>query len=669
MLRPQLLALLLAAALVACRGPSLSQVNPSLGVDTPALDFGAVKPGRTRALTVVLEARTNSPVALAQVSVAGEAFALTSTPPERLAPFERFELRVAFSPAAAGAFDGVLTVGSDDVDAPQRSVPLRGLGVPPVGVLSLGCDADAGCAATVTGVPLRVDFGEEPLVRRLPLPFAALPFVTLQNVGVVPLSVGALAPRDAGAFAVEGPPLPLELSPDAGATWRLRFTPTLATQQRYADVLELETDEGVSPRRAVALAGTLRPNLPPAVCLNLTQAGRPGAPRTWTAEADWAPLRAGPPDGGYDFRAARAVRPADVVTFSATSGPDERACTSDPEDGRLQLTYAWTLVRWPTGSNPPPLVSAASPAVQLVPLATGEYELELRVEDAQRNAAAARAVFRVANDAELAVQLAWAKSDAGADVDLDLHLVRPLARPFGVLGVDGGVLALDSSAFSVAATLADAGVRLDWGLPGAAWDDPTLTLDDTGAGARLEAITLDGPANDSACAAADCVYEVWVHQFRDARARGGAACVVSGCLDGERCGCGAGLVCVADVAPRDAGASGAGRCRAPVPVDVRVFAFAREVAAIPLPTLTPPDELGVGAPCHALHVADVVWPRRGADAGVTVRVVGADGGARVTAAEVRRFGLRPAGPVPSQDCAPNARAASGALPWYAEEPR
>ena len=250
--------------------------------------------------------------------------------------------------------------------------------------------------------------------------------------------------------------------------------------------------------------------------------------------------------------------------------------------------------------------------------------------------------------------------------------MRPASTPFGITALpDGGALIDDTSGFTVGSALGDAGLSLDWGFPGPS-DDPRLNVDDSGDGPLVENVSLDAPEHDPACAAASCAWGLWVHAFRDSRALASPpTCSLQGCTEGEACGCPAGLRCVGDAAPKDAGVTGNGRCRPPTDVRLRVYAHGVELATLPVPTLAPPDALSLAAPCQLVHVADVVWPARGTDAGVQVVPVGVDGQGRFTTPELHRYGWRPAGPQPNLTCAPNTRRtiSSGQVPWYAEEPR
>jgi hypothetical protein len=422
------------------------------------------------------------------------------------------------------------------------------------------------------------------------------------------------------------------------------------------------------------------------ICANLVRVVPPvtgDPPRDYTSA--WSSLTT-VPAGGYDFRLNRDVRPGELAIFSGLSdAANAMTCSFDPEDGRA-LIWAWTLVSAPAGAASLAIAGAATPQAQLRPVVTGEYTLQLTVTDSQQRATSTTLRFTVAIKQDFVAQLQW---PGFAGVDLDVHLVRPSAvttssDPFsGVFSFFSAGAAnhtagdINGYAVTTQRAMPGAGFDFDWGQPGSA-DDPTLNVDDTGNGPLLENVSLNSPENDPLCATASCTYKVLVHAFNDARVSTPAGCVVdggTGCRDGERCSCAAAERCVADSAPAGDAGVGAGKCSlAPKPV-VRLFFKANPTpaAVIPLDTLSPPDDLVIGAPCQMLYVADVVWPAKSAigtlpDGGTpppVVTVTGADVTGRVSSPSIGRFGYRQAGG--SLQCSPDVTLSG--VPWYAAQPR
>lgn len=686
------LALALSVAGCNCK-QNVNTILPSLGVTPAGVDFGQVKVGATAVRTVKLAARTQTSVTLSSVTLegAGAAAFTMSTAPAQVAPLGEESLTITFAPVALEAYPATLVIASDDPDRPTTRVALAGEGAKPILEVTPTCEASLNCKGTVTVTPPAIDFGAEPKDRLVPIPETALPTVVVVNAGPVELTVTKLAVEgtDAAAFTFTGSidPGGKVLAASEGFNVPIRFTPTSEAQTTYSAELVIESDDTDHAQVKVTLTGTLRPNLPPEVCANLVRVVPPvtgDGPRDYSSGAEWDALRT-PPAMGYDFTASRDVRPGDLAIFSASSpGDATSACSFDPEDGRTSLSYAWRLVSAPAGGMSLSLAGATTSQVQLRPVVTGDYVLELTVADVQMHATTITIRFAVAVKEDLVAQLQWT---GASDVDLDVHLVRPSAATGGTFSGafdffshgTSSKTAGDINGYAVTTQRAmpGAGFDFDWGLAGSA-DDPRLNVDDTGSGALLENVSLNYPENDPDCATASCRYKVMVHYFKDARTHSPSGCFVDGgvgCLDGEACSCGTTERCVADGAPIGDAGMGTGKCFEPPHPVVRLFfrGSATPAAEIPLDSLMPPDQLSLGAPCHMLYVADVEWPAKSAvgslpDGGTpppVVDVKGADGMGRVTSPVISRFGWRQTGG--SLQCSPDVTLSG--VQWYSEQPR
>ncbi len=681
-----------------CRcGGTVATVRPTLRVTPLSVAFGPVKVGSSHLSTLKLEAQTKTSVAITGVTVANggapggaEGFKVTRTP-TAIGSLSSEELDVSFFPTSAQAYEAVLTVASDDPEHATVEVLLTGEGSQAQIAVTPDCAVARKCVGTVTVMPPSIEFPPEPFVRLLPVDVSTLPSVNILNEGLVDLQVSAVAFQgpDAAAFAIPGnatfPAAGLLLKPAEGRSLSVRFTPSSEAQQSYSAQMVISSDDPARPKVTVNLTGTLRPNLAPVVCANLIKV-QPidDSPLDYSTQAEWATLSAAPA-GGYDFTTRRNVEPRAVVIFSAISDlADQTRCTSDPEDGRLMLTYSWKLISAPTGAMSLGISGATTPQATLRPIVTGEYTLELTVKDVQMHATAVTMKFAVALKQDLVAQLQW---PGFGEVDLDLHLVRPSAAtqpadPFsGVFAFfeagDAGHTSGDVNGYSVIKKANTPSFDFDWGNVGTP-DDPRLNIDDTGSGTLLENVSLNYPENDPKCATTNCTYKVLVHYFKDARVQvAPLACIIDGgtdCADGLGCSCTSGQRCVADSAPRGDAGVGVGKCFAPPKPVVRIFLKGSAIAAatIPLERLTPPDELAIGAPCQMLYVADIEWPAKTLlgslpDGGTPLANVfprGADAG-RIVSPQLARFGWRQTGG--SLQCSPDTTKGA-AVDWYSRQP-
>jgi hypothetical protein len=688
-----MLALLPLSLFAACRGceRTVSDVAPTASVRPAEVKFGKVKLGQQASAQFTLAATTRAALAVEPPTLGAgnlpggaEGFSLGAAP-ATVAPLAEVSVPVTFLPTVEQGYEAVVSLRTNDPENPTVSVLLTGEGSLPHLVVTPQCDPTV---ARCIGLPpspgtLALDFGPQPRRRASPVPANRLPSVALVNEGDVPLELRALRVEgpDASSFSLRGTTgTTLVLQGGEGVNVPVDFTPTSESQATYAAELVIESDDPSATVVRVGLMGSLRPNQPPVVCANVVQV-KPGdgsLPLLYDTAADWAPLLISPP-AGYDFTASRDVQPLSEVKLSALSSAEATVCSTDPEDERTGLQFRWSVVSVPSGSTVNLLSGAGTPVAVFRPTMTGDYQLQLTVTDSEGSATSTTLQLRVARKEDLVAQLSWGGEDGGfAGVDLDLHLVRPGSPPFsffseGAVAGAAGATSGDLNGYSATVGRNVTGFNFDWGQAGAA-DDPRLNVDDTGQGALVENVSLNDPEHAAECAAGPCAYGVWVHYFKDGRAPTGAsACDVnSSCADGEACQCSAALACVANEAVAGGPISGAGRCFLPPQPVVRIYLRGRATPAAEIPLA--PDAWQLGAPCQALHVADVLWPRAGAPDGGTAL----DGGSEPVvvpvgpgaAAANGRFGLRTAGDLAcSPDltlAAPNAPA--GAVSWYGPQP-
>jgi hypothetical protein len=258
--------LLALATVAACKQNPVKPVEPELAVSSLEARFGAVKLDTAGTVTLELRALTQSTVDLTEITIDGDPAFTVAAPPTQVPGLDVAALAVTFRPLEVRAYAATLRIRSNDARNPQVLVALSGDGATAQLTLVPGCDGDAGCTGSVVLAPPALDFGEEPLLRRLPLEDAKLPYLELHSAGAVPLTVASVAIEgaDATAFTLVGAPtFPTDLAAGATTTLRLRFVPTLQSQLSYAATAVLHTDDPQATEVRVPLTGRARPNLPP----------------------------------------------------------------------------------------------------------------------------------------------------------------------------------------------------------------------------------------------------------------------------------------------------------------------------------------------------------------------------------------------------------------------
>ena len=110
-----------------------SQYDPDIQVDESTLDFGTIAVGDSAQLTLEISNNGASTLTIDSAVLADPSgpFATTFTGPENLAPGEALSLELTFTPVDHGAFEGTLTIASNDPDHPEVTVALQGEAIVP----------------------------------------------------------------------------------------------------------------------------------------------------------------------------------------------------------------------------------------------------------------------------------------------------------------------------------------------------------------------------------------------------------------------------------------------------------------------------------------------------------------------------------------------------------
>lgn len=157
------------------------------------------------------------------------------------------------------------------------------------------------------------------------------------------------------------------------------------------------------------------------------------------------------------------IAPLDGATWEASASYDP--------DGRALISYEWTVVDRPAGSE---ARFASGTDVTFVPDLAGTYVAELVVtNDAGVRSEPCTATLDVTPTDQLWIEMYWSQSGD----DMDLHLLAP-----------EGELVTNGDCYYGTCTYG----RLDWGVRGDDTDDPVMDLDDI-PGTGPEAITLPVP--------------------------------------------------------------------------------------------------------------------------------------------------------------------------------
>ena len=101
-------------------------IAPILNVDVTDLDYGVVKVGETKTLTITVKNVGNSDLHITQCALSGKGFGLANSCPATITPGQKpAEIGVNFSPSDVVQYNGTLTIISD---GGQKTISLKGQG-------------------------------------------------------------------------------------------------------------------------------------------------------------------------------------------------------------------------------------------------------------------------------------------------------------------------------------------------------------------------------------------------------------------------------------------------------------------------------------------------------------------------------------------------------------
>jgi Abnormal spindle-like microcephaly-assoc'd, ASPM-SPD-2-Hydin len=189
-------------------GTGIASTTPTLTVSTNSLSFGNVAVNSAATLPLTLTSSGTAPVTISAATLTGTGFTDSGTTfPLTLNPNQSVTLQVDFSPAAAGAATGQLTLNSNSTTG-AITIQLAGTG-------------------TVTTSPQltvstnSLSFGSVAVNSTATLP------LTLTSSGTAPVTISASTLSGTG-FTDSGASFPVTLNPSQTVTLQLKFNPTAA---------------------------------------------------------------------------------------------------------------------------------------------------------------------------------------------------------------------------------------------------------------------------------------------------------------------------------------------------------------------------------------------------------------------------------------------------------
>lgn len=398
------------------------QLYPRIAVAPDFVDFGEVTSPVEATTQVFVTNNGRAPLEL-ELALEGDRDAFSANFTDGVVAIdETLGIELAFRPPTFLDYEVELVFRSNDIDAPEVRVPVTGTGV-------------AAPLPDIAITPLTLDFGD------IGVGSSSTEYLLLRNEGDAALTLGAVEQVGSGAFSLETDPSHGVVGPRSEVPVILRYTPF--GPDGDSGTLTFPSDDPDEPTVQVVLLG----------------------------------------NGGGDY-----AYPVAQIDCPGTSEPPiwvdlDGSGSTDPE-GHLPLTYAWTLLSRPTGSQED-LTNLTTETTRLFTDVAGPYEVQLQVTNAVGTISAPdRCTIDAIPIDELHVELSWDTPAA----DLDLHLARE-----------------DADIFTVGEDACFCNLSPNWGGPGAA-DDPRLDLDDQG-GFGPENINIREPAESS--------YTVRVHYWEE----------------------------------------------------------------------------------------------------------------------------------------------------------
>lgn len=265
------------AAVVSLSGTGAS--NPQLTLSSSSLSFGNIAVNTSSTQSLTLRSSGTTPVTVNTVSLNGAAFSVVAgTLPVTLNPSQSLTISVTFTPKAAGAVSGQLTITSNSSTGSSAVVALSGTGTASNPQLTLSTTSlSFGSVADSSSATLSL---------------------TLTSSGTTAVTVNSALVSGAG-FSLIGGSFPVTLNPSQSTTLQVKFAPTTAGS--LTGTLAISSNSSNGGNVSVALSGT-------------------GTSASHQIVLTWnAPTGSGDPIAGYDIYRSTGSGSAQLVNSSIDS--------------------------------------------------------------------------------------------------------------------------------------------------------------------------------------------------------------------------------------------------------------------------------------------------------------------------------------------------------------
>jgi hypothetical protein len=202
-----------------------------LGSNPSSFAFGNIQDGTSKSLSGTLTNSGGTTITISAASASGTGFRLSGlTLPVTLTAGQSTSFSVLFSPTAAGAASGTVTITST-ASNPSLSIPLSGTGV---------------TQGTLGANPTSLSFGN------VQDGGSATLSETLTNAGGSSLTISAASASGTG-FSISGLSLPVTLTAGQSTSFSVKFAPTAAGAASGTVTI---TSNGSNPSLSIPLSGT-----------------------------------------------------------------------------------------------------------------------------------------------------------------------------------------------------------------------------------------------------------------------------------------------------------------------------------------------------------------------------------------------------------------------------